>query len=61
MLSMTQSATVNGGREAGNTHVLLLALVEASDSLDRHIVGLGSARSEDYILGIRTNELRDVL
>mmetsp|Transcript_36948 Transcript_36948/g.119180 ORF Transcript_36948/g.119180 Transcript_36948/m.119180 type:complete len:498 (-) Transcript_36948:48-1541(-) len=41
--------------------VFLLSAVEGGDALDRHVVGLGGAGGEEDLLGVRVDELRDLL
>lgn len=47
--------------EAGNGHVALLALVEAGDTLDGHVVRLGRTRGEDDVFRVGANQVGDVL
>ena len=39
----------------------LFLLVKPSNTLDRHVVGFGCARSENDIFGVSTNKIGDVL
>mmetsp|Transcript_36943 Transcript_36943/g.119160 ORF Transcript_36943/g.119160 Transcript_36943/m.119160 type:complete len:513 (-) Transcript_36943:27-1565(-) len=41
--------------------VLLLAAVEGGHALDSHVVGLGGPGGEEDLLGVRVDELRDLL
>jgi hypothetical protein len=52
---------------SGSTHRLcrdnvpFLVFVEPCDTLDGHVIGFGSTRSEDDILGLGSNEVRYML
>jgi len=45
----------------GDSHVLLLSLVESSDTLDSHVVRFSSSRSENDIFRVCSDEIRNVL
>lgn len=64
MLRSERSSQQTGGcgeERGADGHVLLLALEEPRDTLDAHVVRLGRTGSEDDVLGVRTDEVRDVL
>ena len=55
------SASGRVSRKSVDSHVLLLALVETSDTFDRHVVGFGSSRGENDIFRVRSNQIGNML